>query len=229
MKIRAIITGSTGMVGKGVLLECLENDVVESILVINRKPVGIEHPKLKEIIHDDFYDLSAIKDDLKNYNTCYFCLGVSSMGISKEKYFKITHDLTLHFAETLVELNPQMTFCYVSGTGTDSSESSAMDWANVKGKTENDISTLPFKASYMFRPGFIQPMKGIRSNTKVYDILYQILKPFYPVLKLLFLKYITNTTAVGKAMINAATLGYPDKYLENKDINNLAEATHEQN
>lgn len=218
MKIKVIITGSTGMVGKGVLLECLNSEKVESVLLINRNPVGIEHSKLKEIVHTNFYDLSSIKNELQNYNACFFCLGISSFGISKEKYFKITHDLTLHFAETLVQLNPQLTFCYVSGTGTNSSEKSKMQWANVKGKTENAIAALPFKASYMFRPGFIQPMKGIRSKTKAYNLFYMILKPFYPLLS----KHITNTTDVGLAMINSVTHGYGKKYLENKDITKLA-------
>lgn len=228
MKIKVIITGSTGMVGKGVLLECLESDLVDSVLVINRSSVDIHSQKLTEIIHKDFFDLSEIQDNLKGYDACFFCMGVSSIGLSKQDYFKITHDLTLHFAQTLIELNPSMTFCYVSGSGTDSSQSSRMAWANIKGQTENDISNLPFKASYMFRPGFIQPLKGIRSKTKLYDLFYQILKPFYPVLKVWFAKYITNTSAMGQAMINAVVRGYLKIHLENKDINRLAEAPIEQ-
>ena len=132
MKIRVIITGSTGMVGNGVLLECLNSGDVEAVLIINRRPIGIDHPKLKEIIHDDFYDLSSIKNEFINYNACYFCLGISSLGISKEQYYMITHDITMHFAKTLIELNPVMTFCYVSGAGTDSFEKSKMEWANIK-------------------------------------------------------------------------------------------------
>ena len=161
MKIKAIITGSTGMVGKGVLLECLESPHVESVLVINRHSVDLKHEKLKEIIHTDFQDLSAIEEQLTGYNTCYFCLGVSAAGMSEKDYSRITYDLTLNFAQTLLKLNPELTFCYISGAGTDSSEKGRMMWARVKGKTENALLALPFKAAYMLRPAFIQPMKDI--------------------------------------------------------------------
>ena len=161
MKINAIITGTTGMVGEGVLYECLLHPDVESVLVINRTPCGIKHEKLKEIIHKNFLDLSSIEDQLKEYNACYFCAGISSMGKSEEQYKRITYDLTLNFANTLLRSNPDMTFCYVSGVGTDSTEKGRSMWARVKGKTENDLMKLQFKAAYMFRPGYIQPTKGL--------------------------------------------------------------------
>lgn len=223
MKIRAIITGSTGMVGKGVLYECLENPDVESVLLINRSPLGIKHDKLKEIVHKDFNDLSSIKDELNGFNACYFCMGISSVGLSEDKYRKITYDITLHFAKSLIEINGDMTFIYVSGTGTDSTEKGRMMWARVKGKTENDILAMPFKGAYMFRPGYIQPMRGIKSRTRVYNVLYFFFKPLYPILKKLFPKFVTNTDNVGKAMIKASLQGYDKKHLENVDINKLAE------
>jgi len=221
MTIKAIITGSTGMIGKGVLLECLESPHVESVLVINRQSVGMKHQKLKEIINTDFYDLSAIKEHLAGYNTCFFCLGVSAAGLSEEEYYRITYDLTLNFAQTILGLNPELTFCYVSGAGTDSREKSRMMWARVKGKTENALLALPFKAAYMLRPAFIQPMKGIRSKTGIYNIFYSILKPLYPILKS-FTKIVTNTEKLGKAMINIVIMNYDKKILENADINSIA-------
>jgi len=210
------------MVGKGVLYECLKSPAVEEVLVVNRESVGFEDPKLKEIIHQDFYDISAIKDHLKGFNACFFCLGVSSFRMTEEEYNKITYGLTLHWAEILVELNPDMTFCYVSGTGTDSSEKGKIMWARVKGKTENAILSLPFKKSYMFRPGYIQPMEGIKSKTKLYNALYIVAKPLYPILKKIFPNQVTSTKQVGKAMIHTLTKGYEKTYLENRDINSLA-------
>ncbi|UCH13129.1 MAG: hypothetical protein JSV22_08415 [Bacteroidales bacterium] len=220
MKIKAIITGSTGMLGKGVLLECLDSSHVESVLVINRRPVGLKHEKLKEIIHADFYDLSTIKDQLAGYNTCYFCLGVSAAGMSEKDYSRITYDLTLNFAQTLLSLNPELAFCYISGAGTDSSEKGRMMWARVKGKTENALLALPFKKTYMLRPAYIQPMKGIRSSTRIYNILYTILKPLYPLLKA-FPKIVTNTEKLGKAMIKLVLIDYDKNILENIDLNRL--------
>lgn len=222
MKINAIITGSTGMVGKGVLLECLDSPKVESVLVINRKPVGIRHEKLKEIIHADFYDLSPVEEQLKGYNACYFCLGVSSFQMQEADYTKVTHDLTLHFAETVLRMNPQMTFTYVSGVGTDSSEKSRTMWARVKGKTENDLLAMPFKAAYMFRPGYIQPMKGIKSATKLYNALYVVFKPLYPLLKAISPNGITSTVQIGQAMINVTAEAFPSKILHSQEINGLA-------
>lgn len=222
MKLKVVITGGTGMVGKGVLLECLDSENIDSVLLINRRSIDMEHDKLKEIVHQDFYDLSSIEDQLKGYDACFFCLGVSAYRMSEEDYTKITYDLTLHFANTLLKLNPEMTFCYVSGQGTDGSEKGRIMWARVKGKTENAILAMPFKKSYMFRPGFIQPMRGIKSSTKMYNTMYAIINPFMPVLKLLFAKSVTNTDRVGKAMINSVTIGYHKTHLDNKDINQLA-------
>ncbi len=223
MKIKAIITGATGMVGKGVLYECFDSNDVDEVLVINRQSLGIKHPKLKEIIHHDFFNLDPIKEQLKGYNACYFCLGVSSVGMSETNFHKVTFDLTLHMAKILAEQSPELTFCYVSGTGTDSTEKGRTMWARVKGKTENAIMALPFKASYMFRPGYIQPQRGIKSKTALYNAIYIVFKPLYPILKRLSPSYFTSTTKVGQAMINVTLNGYEKRHLENKDINTAAE------
>jgi uncharacterized protein YbjT (DUF2867 family) len=214
MKIKAIITGVTGMVGEGVLHECLLHPDVESVLVINRKPCGVKHEKLKEIIHRDFYDLSSIEDQLAGYNACYFCAGVSSVGKKEDEYRHITYDLTLNFAKTLFKLNSDMTFCYVSGVGTDSTEKGRSMWARVKGKTENDLLKLGFKDAYMFRPGYIQPTKGLKNAYKIYKVFV----PFYPMLKTLFPKYVVSLEELGKAMINVTLFGSGKKILECIDI-----------
>ena len=216
--MKVIITGSTGMVGKGVLLECLEHPDIEQILVVNTSSSGMQHPKLKEILHKDFFDLSAIKEELQGYDACFFCLGVSAAGMSEEKYNHMTYDLTIHFAETVV--NPNMTFIYVSGTGTDSTEQGRMMWARVKGKTENALLKMPFKAAYMFRPGIILPKKGVKSKTGLYNFFYVLFRPLYPLMAML--PSVTNTIKVGKAMINVALNGSDKTHLENKDINELA-------
>jgi len=217
MKIKTIITGVTGMVGEGVLHECLLHPEVESVLVINRKPCGVKHKKLKEIIHKDFSDLSSIENQLSGYNACYFCAGVSSVGKKEDEYKRITYDLTINFADTLVKLNPDMTFCYVSGVGTDSTEKGRSMWARVKGKTENDLLKLGFKDAYMFRPGYIQPTKGLKNSYKI----YKIFAPFYPVLKTLFPKYVVSLEEIGQAMINVTLDGSEKKILECKDISHL--------
>jgi uncharacterized protein YbjT (DUF2867 family) len=214
MKIKTIITGATGMVGEGVLHECLLHPDVESVLVINRKPCGIKHEKLKEIIHNDLFDLTSIEDQLKGYNACYFCAGISSVGKKEEEYRRITYDLTMNFANTLVKHNPEMTFCYVSGVGTDSTEKGRSMWARVKGKTENDLLKLLFKDAYMLRPGYIQPTKGLKNTYKT----YKIFAPFYPVIKFLFSKYATTLKEIGLAMINITLYGSDNKVLECRDI-----------
>jgi uncharacterized protein YbjT (DUF2867 family) len=219
MKIKAVITGATGMVGEGVMHECLLHPDVESVLVINRKPCEVEHEKLKEIIHKDFYDLSAIEEELKGYNACYFCAGVSSIGKKEDKYKRITYNLTMNFANTLVKLNAVMTFCYVSGVGTDSTEKGRLMWARVKGKTENDLLKLPFKDAYMFRPGYIQPTKGLKNTYKV----YRLFSPLYPVWKTLFPNNVVSLKQLGRAMINVALYGSDKKILECKDIVQLSE------
>ncbi|MCX6285642.1 MAG: epimerase [Bacteroidetes bacterium] len=221
LKIKAIITGTTGMVGKGVLLECLDSPDVESVLVINRKPLGLQHSKLKEILHKDFFDLQAIASEMKGYNSCFFCLGVSSAGMNEKEYTHLTHDLTLTFAKAFIQQNPGSLFTYVSGAGTDSTEKGRIMWARVKGRTENALLALPFKAAYMFRPGFIEPLKGIKSSTKLYNTLYIILKPFFPIFRAMP-KYATDTIRVGKAMIHVALRDYEKKHLECTDINIIA-------
>ena len=220
MKLNVIITGSTGMVGKGVLLECIDSPDVESILVINRSPVDVVHPKVKEIIHKDFFDWSGIRDQLSGYNTSFFCMGVSSAGMKEADYRRMTYDLTLGFAKVVLFLNPTMTFCYVSGAGTDSSEKGRMMWARVKGKTENDLLSLGFKAAYMFRPGYIHPMRGIKSKTRLYNTFYTFLKPLYGLLKRMP-KYVTNNVTIGKAMIAVGLKGYSKGILESIDINKI--------
>tara|TARA_B100000809_G_scaffold94798_1_gene93452 strand:+ start:4514 stop:5179 length:666 start_codon:yes stop_codon:yes gene_type:complete len=221
MEINVIITGTTGMVGKAVLLECLDDPAVNSILVINRKSIGIKHSKLKEIIHTDFFHLAPIQQELKGYNACFFCLGVSVVGLNEDKYHKLTYDLTVHFAETIAKENTEMIFNYVSGAGTDTSEQGKVMWARVKGKTENKLISL-FKDVYLFRPGAILPEKGVKSNVVWYNAVYVVLRPFYPLLKKM--NSITTSRRVGRAMINSVLKGSENKHLENQDINLLAKA-----
>ena|SRR5258708_11631115 len=218
MKIRVVITGATGMVGEGVLHECLLHPDVEHVSVINRKPGGVSHPKLKEIIHRDFHNLSPIEDQLRNSNACFFCLGVSSVGLNESEYSRLTYDLTLHVAETIVKQNPGMTFCYVSGAATDSSEHGKRMWARVKGRTENKLMQLAFKRAYMFRPGYMQPTKGLKNTLKYYAVLAWL----YPVWRLLFPKYVCTLKEVGMAMINTVNRGYEKSILEVDDIVELA-------
>jgi uncharacterized protein YbjT (DUF2867 family) len=217
-KIRSIITGATGMVGEGVLHECLEHADVEQVLVINRKPGGISHPKLKEVIHHDFFNFSAIENQLSGYNACFFCLGVSSIGLKEDAYHKLTHTLTLQVASTLSMLNPGMTFCYVSGAGTDSSEKGRSMWARVKGKTENDLMKLPFLNVFAFRPGFIKPTKGLKNTLKV----YQYIAWLFPIGRALFPSGFCSLQEIGVAMIHSVRLANQRKVLEGKDIIALA-------
>ena len=209
------------MVGQGALRECLDHADVTSVLVVGRSSSGIKHEKVREVIHDDFLDYSGIEDALRGYNACFFCLGVSAAGMSEQDYHRVTYEFTLRAAETLAKLNPDMTFCYVSGTGTDSTERGRSMWARVKGKTENHLMRLPFKAAFMFRPGYIQPLKGIKSKTRLYRWSYAVVGPFYPVLKTLFPRFVTTTEKLGLAMIRVAGSGYPRQVLENRDINAL--------
>jgi uncharacterized protein YbjT (DUF2867 family) len=216
--IRAILTGATGMVGEGVLHECLQHDSVEHVLVISRKPCGVVHPKLTEIIQADFYDLSPIKGRLTGFNACFFCLGVSSVGMKEKEYFHLTYDLTMHVAETLAGLNPAMTFCYISGAGTDSTEKGSLMWARVKGKTENDLARLPFRQVFNFRPGMLEPTKGLKNTLGLYKFLGWLI----PVFRLLMPDRMSTLSELGLAMINATVMGYDKQVIEVKDIHALA-------
>ena len=214
MKINAIITGATGMVGEGVLMEALIHPDVKKVLVINRRPCGITHPKLTEILHPNFLDLSPVADKLVGYNACFFCLGVSSVGMKEDVYYSMTYTLTMHMAEILSKQNPEMTFCYISGAGTDSTEKGRLNLARVKVKTENDLMKLPFKKVFAFRPGFMLPEKGAR-NVKGYYAVFRVL---YPVLSALFPGFVSTLKEVGIAMINSVIYGYEKSVLEVKDI-----------
>jgi len=220
--MKVVIFGATGMVGEGVLRECLEDSRVQSILVVTRSSVRLTDPKIREILHVDFLDFGPIQTQLAGLDACFFCLGVSAAGKSEDDYRRLTYDVTLAAAEALVPVSPNLTFCYVSGEGTDSTEQGRAMWARVKGKTENALLRLPFKAAYMFRPGYIQPLKGVRSKTGWYQAFYTVLGPLYPILRRLAPKYVTTTVNVGRAMINAAANGYPRPILGTKDINLLA-------
>ncbi len=219
MKIKAIITGATGMVGEGVMHECLNHPDVEEVLIINRRTGNFNHPKLKEIIHDNFYDFSPIKDLLAGYNACFFCLGTTSVGKKEVEYTKITFDITKALADTLVKVNSDMTFCYISGAGTDSSEKGRVMWARVKGKTENYILNLGFKQAFAFRPGIIRPTKGLKNTLKFYNYLYFLL----PVINLLFPKHICSLKEIGQAMINSVSVDYDKNILEVPEIVKLAD------
>lgn len=220
--MKVVIFGASGMVGQGVLLECLDDPTVSSVLVVGRSSCGIEHPKVEETLHGDFTDYGPIEDRLGGLDACFFCLGVSAAGMSEEEYRHVTYDFAICAAETLSRLNPEMVFCYVSGAGTDSSEKGRSMWARVKGKTENRLLKMPFKSAYMFRPGYIQPMKGVRSKTRLYQATYTVLAPLYPVWKTFFPGFVTTTEKVGRAMIRVAESGYSKPLIANRDINLLA-------
>jgi len=218
MKVRAIITGATGMVGEGVMNECLLNPDVEEVLVINRRPCGVSHPKLKEIIHADFFDFSAIQSQLVNYNACFFCLGVTSVGMKEPEYYHFTYELTMNMAQLLSAQNTGMVFTYVSGAGTNNKGTSRSFWIRVKGKTETDLMKLPFKKAYMFRPGYMQPTKGLKRTQKAYIFMSWM----YPALRLIFPKFVCTLKELGLAMIHTVTLGYEKQILEVSDIVELA-------
>ena len=207
------------MVGQGVLRECLLDPEVDRILAIGRNATVEQHEKLHAIVRHDLSDLSAMESKLSGYDACLFCLGVSAAGMQEEAYRRVTYDLAISIARTLAKLNPTMTFIYVSGAGTDASERGRMMWARVKGETENALLQMPFKAAYMFRPGYIQPLHGVRTKTRWYGTVYAILGPLYPLWKLLFPKYVTTTECVGRAMLSVAKRGALKSVLENQDIN----------
>lgn len=218
MKINVIITGSTGMVGEGVLHECLRHPDVEKILLINRRPCGISNPKLSEIIHDNFFDLSHIENQLIGYDACFYCLGVTSLGIKEQAYYYITYTLTLDIAQRLAKLNPNMIFCYISGAGTNTPEKAKFMRARVKGKIEQDLLKLPFKKVYLFRPGLIKPTKGLNNVHKY----YYVFSLFYPLFRLIMPKFVSTLKELGLSMIISATKGYEKQILEVPDIVKLS-------
>lgn len=222
--MKIILFGATGMIGQGVLRECLLDPEVRSILSIVRTPTGQAHAKLRELVVADLFDLSAIEPELAGHDACLFCLGVSSAGMSEKDYARVTYELTLTVAERLVRISPELTFIYISGASTDSTEKGRMMWARIKGKTENALLRLPFKAKYMFRPGFIQPLHGIKSRTTLYRVLYVILGPLYPLLKAAWPGLLTSTEQLGAAMLHVAKNGAPKPILETSDINGVTAA-----
>jgi len=219
--MEVILFGATGMVGQGVLRECLLDASVEGVLAVGRSPTGQHHAKLREIQHDNFMDFSAIEPELRGYGACFFCLGVSSVGMDAERYRHLTYDVTMAAAKTLASLNPGMVFTYVTGRSTDSTEQGPVRWARVKGKTENDLLKLPFKAAYMFRPAGIQPLHGVRSRTSWVQAIYVIATPLLSYLARIAPKYMTTSEQLGRAMIKVARDGYPQPVLESEDINSL--------
>jgi uncharacterized protein YbjT (DUF2867 family) len=217
--MKVILFGATGMVGQGVLRECLLDADVETVLAVGRSPTGVQNAKLREIVHDNFLDFSTIESQLAGYDACFFCLGVSSVGMSEERYRHLTYDITLAAATTLSKLNPGMVFVYVTGQGTDSTEQGRLMWARIKGKTENDLLKLPFKAAYMFRPAGIQPLHGVRSKTAWVQAIYVVAGPLLSYLNRVAPKYMTTSQQLGRAMIKVARDGYPKPVLESEDIN----------
>jgi uncharacterized protein YbjT (DUF2867 family) len=219
--MNVILFGATGMVGQGILRECLLDPDVQQILSIVRSPSGQHDPKLRELVHTNFFDYSDIESEITGFDACLFSLGVSSAGMDEAKYTHLTYDLTLAAATTLAKLNPQMTFIYISGAHTDSTEKGRSMWARVKGKTENDLLKLRFRAAYMFRPGIIQPLHGIRSKTKLYQFFYTALNPVLSLLRSTFPQSITTTEQLGRAMLRVIKEGFPRPILESKDITTL--------
>jgi uncharacterized protein YbjT (DUF2867 family) len=219
--MKVILFGATGMVGQAVLRECLLDPDVERVLTVGRKATGVHDGKLRELVHADLFDISPIEPELSGYDACFFCLGVSSAGMNEADYHRVTYGLTMAVAEVLARRNPGMTFIYVSGAGTDSSERGRMMWARVKGRTENALLRLPFKAAYMFRPGFIQPLHGVVSRSKAIRAVYAVMGPLYPVWRTVFPKYVTTTENIGRAMIRVVRDGAPGPVVENRDIDRI--------
>lgn len=220
--MKAIIFGATGMVGQGVLRECLLDPGVEQVLTVGRTATGQQHPKLRELTVPDLTDFSAVEGELTGYDACFFCLGVASSGMAEDAYTRVTYDMPVAAARVLAARNPGLTFVHVSGAGVDSTEQSRVMWARVKGRAENAILGMPFKAAYVFRPAFIRPLHGIRSRTPLYRAFYAVAGPLFPVLKALFPGRITTTEQMARAMIAAARGGAPKPVLESADINALS-------
>jgi uncharacterized protein YbjT (DUF2867 family) len=220
--MKVILFGATGMVGQGVLRECLLDRAVEHVLAVGRSATGQTHEKLRELVLRDLLDYSVVENQFPGYDACFFCLGITSAGMTEQDYRRVTFDITMAAARTLAGHNPQMTFIFVSGAGTDGTARGRVMWARVKGETENALRQLPFKASYAFRPGYIQPLHGIRSKTRLYRLAYAVMGPLYPVLKALVPRYVTTTEQIGRAMILVALQGAPKPVLENADINAIS-------
>ncbi len=220
--MRVAIFGASGMVGGGVLLECLDDSRVASVLVVGRTPTGVRHAKLEEILHPDFFDFSTLRDRFAGLDACFFCLGTTSAGKTEADYTRQTYDLTLAAAREIVRVSPDAVFVYVSGVGTDSTERGRVMWARVKGKTENALRALGFRRAYMMRPGFIQPLRGLRSKTRLYQAFYVVLAPLFPLARKLFPRHVVTTVEVGRAMIRLATRGDARDILEPADIRRLA-------
>jgi uncharacterized protein YbjT (DUF2867 family) len=216
--MKVILFGATGMLGQGVLRECLLDPGVDGVLSIGRRTCGVTDAKLREIVHADLTDLSSLEGELAGYDACFFCLGTSSAGMSEADYRHVTYDVTLAAARAIVKQSPGLTFVYVSGAGTDSTEKGRTMWARVKGATENALLGMPFKAAYMFRPAYIQPMHGARASGRGTRVMYAVLGPLYPVWKTLAPRYVTTTEEVGRAMLRVAREGAPKRLLESADI-----------
>ncbi len=220
--MRVILFGATGMVGQGVLRECVLDPDVDRVLSISRSSIGEANSRVTEVLHDDFFDFGPLDDTLRGFDACLFCLGVSSAGMDEAKYSRLTYDLTMAAAQAVLKANPAITFLYISGTGTDSTETGRSMWARVKGKTENALLRLPFGAAYMLRPGYIQPMHGIRSKTKLYRTIYALVSPIYPLLRMVARRYVITTEELGRAMVEIAKNGNPKHILESSDLLNAA-------
>jgi uncharacterized protein YbjT (DUF2867 family) len=220
--VNVLLFGATGMVGQGVLRECLLDPGVQLIQTIGRTATGIKNPKLREIARPDLWHYDSIEDQLSGFDDCFFCLGISSTGMTESDYRHVTYDITMAAAQTLARLNPNMTFIYVSGAGADSSEKGRTMWARVRGKTENDLLRLPFAAVYIFRPAFIQPLYGVQSRTAAYRILYSLMKPLLPLLRRVLAGYISTTEQIGRAMLIVARQGAPNRILESPEIVKIA-------
>ena len=216
--MNVLIFGATGMIGQGVLRECLLDPGVERVTVLGRQRTGVTHARLREVVRADVADLSGLDAELRAVDACFFCLGVSAAGMTEERYARVTYDLTLSVARQLARLNPAMTFVYVSGMGTDASERGRTMWARVKGRTENALLALPFRAAYMFRPGLVQPVEGARSRTAWYRVLYAMMAPLLPLLRRFFPNSVTTSADVGRAMLAVARRGYATRVLESRDI-----------
>jgi uncharacterized protein YbjT (DUF2867 family) len=219
-----LVFGATGMVGQGVLRECLLDPNVQLVATIGRTATGKQNPKLREIVLKDLSNYVSIEEKLTNFDACFFCLGVGSAGMTETEYERVTYGITIAAAETLSRLNPKMVFIYVSGTGTDSSEKGRMMWARVKGKTENALLRMPFAAAYMFRPGFIEPANGEISRNKLYRALFVVTKPLLPLLRAIFSNQILTTEQIARAMLNLVTRPYPKHILEIQDIRAAAQS-----